>query len=71
MTRPMQEAELGLTFFTSEHESIPRWNGQVLTIAQIMKYVVSSAEEAEMTGLFFTAKDMVPLRLTLTEMGWK
>ena len=36
-----------------------------------MKYVVSSAEEAEMTALFLTAKEMVPLRQTLTEMGWK
>ena len=36
-----------------------------------MKYVVSSAAEAEMTALFITAKEMVPLRNTLTEMGWK
>ena len=36
-----------------------------------MKYVVSSAAEAEMTALFLTAKDMVPLRHTLTEMGCK
>ena len=36
-----------------------------------MKYVVSSAAEAEMTALFLTTKEMVPLRHTLTEMGWK
>ena len=60
----------GAHIFLSEDESIPRWNGPVLTIAQIMKYVVSSAAEAEMTALFLTAKEMVPLRNTLTEMGW-
>ena len=36
-----------------------------------MKYVVSSAAEAEMTALFLTAKEMVPLCHTLTKMGWK
>ena len=47
--------------FLSENDSIPRWNGPILTIAQIMKYFVSSAAEAEMTALFLTAKEMVPL----------
>ena len=61
----------GAHIFLSENDSIPRWNGPLLTIAQIMKYVVSSAAEAEMTDLFLTAKEMVPLRNTLTEMGWK
>ena len=54
--------------FLSENEPIPRWNGSVLTIAKIMKYVVSSAAEAKMTALFLTAKEMVPLRHTLIEM---
>ena len=57
--------------FLSEHESIPRWNGPVLTIAKMMMYVVSLAEEADMKDLFLKAKEMVPLRHTLTEMGRK
>ena len=57
--------------FVSENESIPRWNGTITTIAQIMKYVVSSAAEAETTALFLTVKEMVPLRHTLNKMGWK
>ena len=61
----------GAHIFFSENDSIPRWNGPLLTISQIMKYVVSSAAEAEMTALFLTAKEMVPLQNTLTEMGWK
>ena len=36
-----------------------------------MKYIVSSAAESEMTALFLMAKDMVPLRHTLTEMVWE
>ena len=61
----------GAHIFLSENESIPRWNGTLLTIAQIMKYVVASAAEAEMTALFLTAQEMVPLCHTLTKMGWK
>ena len=69
--KPEHEAEPVPTFFLSENESIPRWNGPLLTIAQIMKYFVSSDSEAEMTALFLTAKEMVPLRHKLTEMGQK
>ena len=61
----------GAHIFLSENDSIPRWNGTILTIAQIMRYVVSSAAEAETTALFLTAKEMVPLQNNLTEMGWK
>ena len=46
----------GAHIFLSAHESIPRWNGPVLTIAQMTKYVVSSAAEAEMTAIFLKAK---------------
>ena len=65
------EAELVHTFFPSENESTSRSNGTILKIAQIMKYVLSSAAEAEMTALFLTAKEMVPLRHMLTKMGQK
>ena len=61
----------GAHIFLSENESIPRWNEPLLKISQIMKYVVSSAAEAEMTALFLTSNEMVPLRHTLTKMGWK
>ena len=42
----------GAHIFLSENESIPCCNGPILKIAQIMKYAVSSAVEAEMTALF-------------------
>ena len=61
----------GSHIFLSENKPIPRWNGPVLTIAKIMKYVVSSDAEAEITALFLTEKEMVPLWHTLIEMGWK
>ena len=42
--------------FFSENESIPSWNGPILKIAQIMRYVVSSVAEAEMNALFFNSR---------------
>lgn len=61
----------GAHIFLSENDPSPRWNGAVLTIAQIIKFVLSSAAESELGALFITAKEMIPLRHTLTEMGWK
>ena len=46
----------------------------MLTIAEIIKTVMnSSAEaeaEAEITVLYVTVKNMIPLRNTLIKMGW-
>ena len=60
----------GSHIFLSENEPIPRWNEPILTIKKMMKYVLSSAAESEMGDLFLTAKEMVPVRHTLNEMGW-
>ena len=49
---------------------VPSLNGPVLTIAQMIEKVMSSAAEAELSGLFICAKAMIPLRNTLMEMGW-
>ena len=50
----------GAHIFLSENEPI----------AQILKTVMASAEEAEMAALFITAKKMIPLGNTLIEMRW-
>ena len=47
---------------------MPRWNGPVLTLAQIIKFVIPSASEAELGGIFITAQDMVSTRKMLEEM---
>ena len=67
--KPEHETEPVPTFFLSENESIPCWKGTILTIAQIMKYVVSSTAEAEMTVLFLTANES--LSITQESVGSK
>ena len=48
-----------------EYEPKPKLNRTVLKIAQIIKTVMASAAEAEMTALFIMAKKMTPLCHTL------
>ena len=53
---------------SSDHE-IPANNGAVHTIAQIIKNVMASACEAEIGAMFVNAREAVPMRQTLLEMG--
>eukprot|EP00804_Cyclotella_cryptica_P006024 CCRYP_000276-RA/>CCRYP_000276-RA protein AED:0.08 eAED:0.08 QI:0/0/0/0.66/1/1/3/0/1069 len=60
----------GAHIMLSEDNPVPFYNGPILTLAQIIKFVASSAAEAELAGLYICAKEMVPLRNSLEEMGW-
>ena len=60
----------GTHILLSENEPKQKLNGPVLTIGQIMKNVMASAAESEISALFDTGKKMIPLRNTLIEMGW-
>ena len=46
----------GAHIFLSENKSMPRWNGYVLALAKIIKFVMSSASEAELGAIFITAE---------------
>ena len=60
----------GAHIMLSEETPVPSINGPILTFAQIIKNVMSSAAEAKLSGFFICTKVMVPLRNTLMEMGW-
>jgi hypothetical protein len=60
----------GAHIFLTEDDPIPRQNGPVLSLSQIIKFVMASAAEAELAALYHTAREMVPLRNALDEMGW-
>ncbi len=48
----------------------PRFNGVILSIAQIIKFVMALAPESELAALFITAREIVPHLQTLINMGW-
>ena len=60
----------GAHIFLSSNDPKPKLNGPVLTIAHIIKSVMASVADSKMSVLYITAKNMVPLRNTLIEMGW-
>jgi hypothetical protein len=62
--------QAGAHIFISKNGPIPKHNRPILSIFQIMKYVMSSAAEAEIGPLYTTAKEMVPFSQTLIKLGW-
>ncbi len=56
-------------FFMSSEDTNPHNNGAVLNIAQLFKAVMSLAAEAELGALYINAREAVPMRQLLTEMG--
>ena len=52
----------GAHIMLSKDVPVPKYNGPVLIIAQIIKCVMYSAAEAELAGLYICAKEMAPLR---------
>ena len=58
----------GAHILLSKNYAMPQWNGSVITLTQIIKFVVSFTSEAELGALFTTAQEMVAMRNTLEEM---
>ena len=58
----------GHFFMTDESENMPN-NGDIMTISQIFKAVMSSAAEAELCALYVNCREAIPSRIFLEEMG--
>jgi hypothetical protein len=65
------QSSTGVYIFLSENDTVPRSNGPILTISQIIKFVMASAMEAKSATLYTTAREIIPLHNALEEMGWK
>ena len=61
-------SQYGAQIFLSEDERVTKLNGPVLTIAQIIKFVMPSAAEVELAGLYVAGKEILPLRHTIIEL---
>eukprot|EP00804_Cyclotella_cryptica_P004183 CCRYP_014549-RF/>CCRYP_014549-RF protein AED:0.42 eAED:0.42 QI:0/-1/0/1/-1/1/1/0/277 len=70
LTEPGSRSRAGAHIFLAENDPVPRHNMLVLTISQIIKYVMASAAEAELAALYITARELIPLRNALVEMRW-
>jgi hypothetical protein len=62
-------SRVGGHFFMSSSSAKPPNNGAILTIAQIIKAVMSSVAEAKVGALYINCREAVPTRHTLKFMG--
>ncbi len=69
LNKSKSRSRAGGHFFLSSDVQNPPNNRAILTIAQIIDAVMSSAAEAELGALFINAKEAVHLRRILLEMG--
>jgi hypothetical protein len=60
----------GAHIFLSENKPLLWFNGAVLSIAQIIKFVMASAAKSKLAALFVMAREMIPNRQTRISMGW-
>ena len=71
LSKAAARSRVGGHFFCSEDTDDPNDNGAVHTISKILKAVMSSAAEAELGALYINAREAVPMRQLLEEMGHK
>ena len=62
-------SRIGEYFYLGNNDDSMQNNGAIHVIAKIIKNVVSSAAEAEIAGVFINAKEAVPIKLGLEELG--
>jgi hypothetical protein len=60
----------GAHIYLSENDPLLRFNGAILSIAQIIKFVMASAAKLELAVLFITAREMILHHQNLIAMGW-
>ena len=71
LSKTKSRSRVGGHFFVSNKSANPPKNGAVLTVAQIIKTVISSAAEAELGVLFINYREEIPAHHTLKEMRHK
>ena len=69
LTEIKAQSRAGGHFFLSDNSKDPTDNRAVLNVAQIIKNVMSSAEQAELGALFINSRQAIPARKTIEELG--
>ena len=69
LVEPMARSRAGGFFYLGNKDG-SIINGSILILAKVIKFVMSSAAEAEIAALFLNAKLAIPLRQALIDMGF-
>jgi hypothetical protein len=70
LNKTNSHSRAGAHNYLLEDDPFPQCNGAILSIAQIIKFVMALATESELAALFITAREMIPHCQTLIAMGW-
>jgi hypothetical protein len=60
----------GHFYLGNKHDNRQLHNGAILNPTHILKHVATSAADAEIGAAFVNCKEAIPIRITLTEMGY-
>ena len=71
LNKSIARSRVGGHIFLSKNVEYPPNNGAILTVAQIIKDVMSLAAEAELGALFIVARECAYIRWILEELGHK
>ena len=71
LSKSKSRSRTGGGLLMSNNTEYPANNGSVLTVANIIKVVMSSAAEAKLGALFINCRKAIPIRQALKEMGHK
>ena len=71
LSEPKARSRASGHFFLSNKATIPQNNGAIINIAHIIKHVMTSATEAELSELYIMAQKAVYIKIILEEMGHK
>jgi hypothetical protein len=63
-------SKAGAHIYLLENDPFLQFNGAILSIAQIIKFVMAPAAKSELAALFIMAHEMIPHRQTLITTGW-
>lgn len=56
-------------FFLTNNNTNEQTNGAVLSVTQMIKAIMSSSAESELGAMFINAREAIPARKALEEMG--
>lgn len=69
LSEPQAKSRYAGYHFMRDKNNYNKLNGPILTLAKMIKNVVSSAIEAELAGIFNNSKEATAARITLEELG--
>jgi hypothetical protein len=69
LNKTSSHSRAGAHIYFLEDKPFLRFNGAILSIAQIIKFVMALATKSELAALFIMAREMIPHRQTLIAMG--